>query len=146
MEYVKVIMKTVIYVLCGIVICSAIFISFLYPSAELDVFFLWQMIMIAVLCSLGDILYFSKTELSKKQMKIRKSIHYLYCNLVVLGGAILFGWINAKVILQVIFMIILIAVVYIGVSITMFQKAEKVAENMNRKLSKIHNEEDTEEL
>lgn len=141
MEYIKGIIKTFIYVLSGIVISAAVFISIVIPEAQLDVRILWQIIIMAAVCTLGSTIYYSKWEYSKRQMKIRIVIHYLYTNLVVLGGAILWDWIDAQVIAEVIFLMFLVAVVFIGVCLVMSRKEEKVAEILNQQLSKFHEEE-----
>lgn len=146
MEYIKGIIKTFIYVLGGIVISAATFITIVIPEAQLNVYLLWQIISMAAVCSLGSFIYYSKREYSKKQMKIRIAAHYLYINLVVLGGAILWGWMDTGVIMEIIFLMILIAVVYIAVCLVMFQKEEKIAENLNQRLRKFHAQDEKDEL
>jgi MFS-type transporter involved in bile tolerance (Atg22 family) len=71
-------------------------------------------------------------------MKIRMICHYLYINFIVLGGAILWGWMDPSFIKQFLLMLILIAAVYIGVMIVNFRKQKKTAEVLNKELKKLN--------
>jgi fatty acid desaturase len=141
MQELRILLKTFIYVLACSMISAAVFITIFNPKETFDIMLLWEVILMAVIASLGSVLFFSKKEISKEQMRIRKIIHYIYINIVVVGTAILCRWIHVSKLLQLMVMLILIALVYTIVCAVMFYKEEKTAEWMNEQLRKKYPEE-----
>ncbi len=141
-ELIKKSIVTFFLVIAGVTISAAVFVTIFFSEIELSILLLWQIILMAFVCTLGNFIYYSKYELSKRQMMIRIVIHYFYINLVVLGGAFLWEWITQGYIVQFVVMLLLIAVVYVGVTLVNFMKEEKTAEVLNKRLSKINTEED----
>lgn len=141
METLNKYLRTFFLVLSGCTISSTIFITIFVRDLEFNVVLLWEIIVMAAICTLGNLIYFSRSEISKKQMKVRMILHYFYINTVVLGCAFLFGWIAAGYFVQFLVILILIAAVYFGVMSVNFQKEEKAAENMNKVLRKLNLEE-----
>ncbi len=141
MSLIRSMIRTFIYVTAGDTIGAAIFISLFNRDYQFSYGFLWQLIAVAAVCSLGNIIYYSRKELSKRQMKIRHVLHYLYNNLTVVGGGLIFQWIGLDQIQFVIFLSVLFAVIYTCISAAMFRSDEKTAQDLNKKLRK-YNEED----
>ncbi len=141
----KLIFQTMIYVLGGSVISAAIFITVFYPGVQLTVALLWQLIFMSFISSIGTLAFVSKKEIGKKQMKLRQRVHFVYINFIVLLTAILCGWVDVSRILELVFMILLVILVYFVVTFIMFKKSEKEAESMNKRLRKIYPEEEKEE-
>ena len=142
MESIKKVIQTYFYVLSGSIISTAIYITIFLPNVYFNVEVIWQVIVVSAITSLGTLIYKAKREISKKQMRIRHIIHYTYINVVVLGFALMWRWINANRLIQVIAMMLLIACVYFGVSAAMDSNEKRIAENFNQRLRARYPEED----
>lgn len=115
-----------------------------FPDSESTILF-WQVIALSIISSLGNLIFCSRKELSRKQMLIRKIIHLLYVIIAVLGGACLCGWIDPGSVWQMVIMVIFILTVY-GVVMYVNMKMEiKTAEALNQKLHKLNQEEENRE-
>jgi len=143
-EMIKKTVLTFFLVIAGTTISSAVFILIFYPSAELSVLFLWQIVMMSFVTALGNFIFFSRREIGKRQMKYRMLCHYLFINAVVFATAILCGWMNIRAIGQAIAMFCLISVVYLAVLLVNIHKESETAEALNRRLSRLHKEEEDE--
>ena len=138
MAWLKNIFITFCYVLAGSTICATIFITQFWPDKTQMLTILRQLIMLAILGSVGNLIFYSKRELSKKKMKVRNIIHYIYIYSVVLGCAFFFGWIVPGSVKQTIVMIIMICCVTLCVSYALKKKEDKTAELINEKLSNMN--------
>lgn len=136
MDRLKSIVQTFVYIMAGITISTALFITLLIPEATLSVVLLWEIIAMSAVCSLGNFIYYYKAVLNKKQMKYRILCHYLYINVVVFVGAYCWNWISPGLLPEFIVMLILIAAVYAAVMKAIFRQDAKTAENLNRQLRK----------
>jgi len=136
MDKIKNIIKIFLYVVAGMTISTAIFISIFNSDLNMSVSILWQIIIISAVCSLGNFIYHNHSDLSKNEMKIRLICHFLYINVVVIGGGFLFGWLSLSDLPEVIVMFIMIAVVYTVIMVTDFHQDEKMAEMFNHQLRK----------
>ncbi len=145
MESVKKIIQTYFYVLSGSIISTAIFMTIFLPELYFNVKIIWQVIVVAAITSLGTLIYRSKREISKKQMKIRHIIHYTYINVVVLGCALMLQWVNIKQISQILTLVLLVAGVYFSVTTAMFSNEKRIAESINQRLRSRYPEEDKKE-
>jgi cytochrome bd-type quinol oxidase subunit 2 len=145
MESMKKIIQTFFYVLSGSIISTAIFITIFLRDLNFSVEVIWQVIIMAALTSLGPLIYRTKKEISKKQMRIRHIIHYTYINVTVLGCAIMWQWVNINRISQIITMVLLVAGVYFSVTTAMFSNEKRIAENINQRLRTRYPEEDRKE-
>ncbi|MGF7141602.1 fatty acid desaturase [Anaerotaenia torta] len=141
MKTLKSIIHTFFYVLSGSVLCTAVFMTIFLPKLYFTVEIIWQVIISSAIAASGGLIFYSRKELSKKQMKLRLIINYMYINAVVLGCAFLWEWVNYRRISQVITMILLIAGVYISITAATFNREKKVAEDMNQKLRRVYPEE-----
>jgi hypothetical protein len=147
MEILRRIVQTFAYVMAGITISAALFITIFIPEEVFQIELLWQIIILSAVCSLGNFIYYFKEVPSKKQMKLRIICHYSYINLVVLGGAFLWGWVTPGILLEFLAMLALIAVVYFVVMVAIFRQEVKTAENINRQLREQYpDEEEGEDL
>lgn len=142
MNIIKNIARTFIYILAGITICSALYITIFIPEAVLSVMLLWQIILMSAISSCGSLVYCSKKELSKQSMKVRIILHYLYTSMVVLGGAFLFGWIKSNVFPEIIVLFLLMTIQYSMIMIFMFRKEEKTADHLNKRLKEYYPEDE----
>jgi hypothetical protein len=69
MEILKKIIQTFAYIATGSLISAALFITIFIPKEKLEVTLLWEIIVIAAVCSLGNFIFYYKKMLTKKQMK-----------------------------------------------------------------------------
>ncbi len=142
MESVKKVIQTYFYVLSGSIISTAIYITIFLPDLYFNVEIIWQVIVVSAITSLGTLIYRSKREISKKQMRIRHIIHYTYINVVVLVAAVMWRWVNCNRISQIIAMVLLVAGVYFSVTAAMFSNEKRIAESINQRLRARYPEED----
>jgi predicted MFS family arabinose efflux permease len=127
-----------VLVTAGNTIGAAIFLTLLGREYTLNYLFLWQMIGIAAVCALGNMIFWSKRELSKRQIKLRYGIHYSYNNIVVVGSAFLFGWIEVEDPSDIIAMFVLVAIVYLTITTIIVKSDRQTADELNKKLRKYN--------
>ena len=146
MNIIKKLLSNYVMIFTGIAFSSALFIAIFSPEVNYMSILLLQMFIMAALSTLGNLIFFSMKEVSKKSMRIRTIINYFYVNLIVYTMAFVFNWINFNSILQLVLMFVLILLVYVVVYITNYIKGEMEAKAMNLQLSRFHEEEnETEE-
>lgn len=142
MSLIKSMLQVFIYVTAGNTIGATIFLTLFGRDYRLSYGFLWQIVVIAAACAFGNLIFWSNKELSKKQMKFRYVIHYLYNSLAVIGGAFIWGWIVPGQTGYIIFLFVLFTIVFLCIRTTMFNNDKKTAEDLNKKLKKYNVEEE----
>ncbi len=145
MESIKKIIQTFFYVLSGSIISTAIFMTIFLRDLYFNVEIIWQVIIMAAITSLGTLIHHSKREISKKSMRLRIIVHFTYINIVVLGCAVLWEWVNIHRISQIITMVLLVAGVYFSVTTAMFSNEKRIAESINQRLRSRYPEEEKKE-
>lgn len=138
----KEIARTYAYVVLGVEIAVAVFISIFTPEADLSVALLWQVLVCSFVCVFGNLLWWTAKQLSGSQIVIRIVLHYLYINVVVFGSALLFDWIDSDSPTMIISMFLMILVVFIVVFIAIRHRDKRVSELMNRRLMAYQGQED----
>lgn len=128
--------KTFSYVMTGTTISTAIFISIFNEDHSLTVNVLWQILIIAGVCALGNLFFLDHAELTKRQMNFRIMFHYLYINIVVIGGGFLCGWLNMSNLVEVIVMFIMVPIVYTIIMVVDIHYGIKTAQDLNHQLRK----------
>lgn len=141
MEVIKSMFRVFTYVTVGITISAAIFLTIFAPGSVVPYYLLWQILCMAAVSAIGNLIYLSKKELSKHQMIFRSICHYLYINLVVLGGASLWGWFRVQA-MQIIVMFSLLILVYAIITVITFRNEKCMAKNLNLRLSARDEEEE----
>lgn len=135
--------KTVLYTFAFVTTCvlfaTAFFTTIFYgKSGEVGTDTLWQILGVSGLCSAGSLIY-PEHEVSKRTLALLKALHYVYVNVVVLGCGIWFGWFQANSIPMVGAMVLMIAVIFLGVSAVMWKSAKNTATLMNERLAEYQN-------
>lgn len=133
-NWIKGTIKTCAYVVLGVEIAVAVFISVFYPGASLSVALLWQILACSIICALGNIMWWTDKQLSRMEILIRIFLHYLYINVVVFGSALVFDWINYDSIAMVISMFFMILVIFIVVFLESRYHDKKMSDLMNKRL------------
>ena len=116
-----------------VVFVTAVYITIFWPQVSLGVEILWQILGVSCLSSFGICLY-TETERSSKSILIRYILHYIYTNAVVLGCGIWFGWFYADNLAMVLAMVVVIALVFLLVSVIVWNRNKKMAALMNERL------------
>jgi len=138
LNIIKSMLQVFIYVTAGNTIGAAIYIGLFARDGQFSFSLLWQMIGIAAVCAFGNLIFLSREELSKNKIKIRYVIHYIYIDIVVIGGTVIFKWVNPRQTVNFVFMFLLVAVVYACIITLISSYDFKTAEDLNKKLSKYN--------
>ena len=131
---IKGVVQTCAYVVLGVEIAVAVFISVFYPGVSLSVALLWEILACSIVCALGNVIWWTGKELSRMETLIRIFLHYLYINVVVFGSAFLFDWIDYDSIVMVISMFFMILVIFLVVFLASWYHDKKISDLMNRGL------------
>lgn len=138
MGWFKNIIVTFCYVLAGSVFCALVFIINFWPENTDMIKILWQLIVLAVVGSVGNLIFYSRQELSKRKMKIRTIIHYIYIYVANISCSYLFGWIVPGNVKHVVVMSIMICCVTLTINYALKKRADRVAELINERLSNMN--------
>lgn len=131
---VREILLTFCMVTTGSVLVSAAYIKVFWPGdPQIKVSILWQIPVISFVCSLGNFLH-PYREVSRRRAMLQKISHYLYINVVVLGGGYYFAWIEKGNMLMAMTMAFGILVVFVVVSAVVWSWHKRETEHLNRKL------------
>lgn len=130
-------LKNLLFVFVCVTTCvvfmTAVYITIFWPQVFLGVEILWQILGVSFLSSFGIYLYTEK-EHSSKFILIRYILHYIYTNAVVLGCGVWFGWFYADNLAMVLGMVVVIALIFLLVSVVVWNKNKKMAALMNERL------------
>ncbi|MCM1143392.1 MAG: DUF3021 domain-containing protein [Blautia sp.] len=135
LEKIKEMMNTFAYVVTGVLFACALFITVFYRDDSLSIALLWQILGTAFICVWGNLLYPNR-KISKKQIILRRGLHYLYINVVVFGCAVLFDWFDVRNWKQSGFLFISIAVIFTAVSWAVWHRDKKISQVLNERLKR----------
>lgn len=120
-----------------VVFASAVYITIFWKDAMLGVEILWQLLSVSFICCLGSFIYPSE-ELPKNQFLVRIIIQYIYINLVVMGSGLFFEWFYLDQMGMVMGMFLMIAIIFIIMTLLLTVKDQKEATKLNKKLEEYH--------
>lgn len=112
---------------------SAAFISAFFKGDTLDWNILWQILFVSFLCSIW-VIFYPEREISRKKTLILNVLHYILVNVVVLGCGLMYGWFSWDNFPQVLGMVIMIALIFLLVTVISWRRSLKEAEVMNERL------------
>lgn len=127
-------LRTYAYIVLGVEIAVATFISIFYPDESLSVALLWQVLICCFVCVLGNLLWWTTKQLKRTETLTRIIMHYLYINVVVFGSAFLFDWIDSDSPTMLISMFLMILIIFILVFAAIRHRDKRVSELLNRRL------------
>lgn len=136
----KNILRIFVYVIAGNTVGAGIFITFVSKDKQIPAATLWQLIILAAVCSVGTLIFYSSKELSKPQIIVRHIVHYVYINISILGAVSIWDWLDFGFNFESIVLLVIIAFVYIGIISLTFIQDTKTAEDVNEKLKNISKE------
>lgn len=120
----------------AILICSSVYIfCFNGFDATLGVAYIWGVLGISLLLSVAYLPFLN--ELSKKAYIIWTIVYALFANIVVMGAALLLGWVSVKVPSSIIGMEIVFVVVYAVVWFFMWLSLKRSTQVLNEKLKEV---------
>lgn len=134
--------RTYAYIVLGVEIAVAAFISIFYPGISLTVALLWQVLASSFACVLGSLIWWTSKRLNKTEVAIRILLHYLYINVVVFGSAFLFDWIDFDSIIMVFSMFLMILTVFVVIFLATCCYSKRISEMMNRGLEAYQEKEE----
>ena len=141
LEKIRAIFQMYIQIVAFVILGSAIYITVFWGyHCELDGDILWEIIGVSALCSLCTPILMSKRELSKRAMLFREILHFVMINVIVLFSGFCFEWFYVEDWKRIVGMELTIVGVYIAVCTIYYVMNRKTAEEMNRKLKEIQEE------
>lgn len=130
-------LKELIFTFSCVVTCtliaSASYISIFWEDVILDVNILWQIIIVSLICCLGN-LFYPKEEKSRRQFYTILVIHYLYIVMVVMGCGFYFGWFHINDLAMVLGMLLQITFIFILIVFIFHVRSKKQADRMTKRL------------
>lgn len=131
-EFMRAIIKQYFVIYTGTMIATFCFCLVFYPEESLPVSYLAWMMLFALCGTLPSLIFYSKKELSKEQWGIRKGIHFVLLEGVLLtAGKVLGMYRGVK---QGFWFAIAVFVVYVFVCVFGYWSEKKTAEALNEKL------------
>jgi len=137
-EFVRNIIKDFLIIFASIIIIITFLRQIYYPNMAFDLKSIYIIMSFSLLSALTGFILYSPNDLSEKKMRIRIIIHFftLEILLIVLGSAI--NIVNDA--LDVIFLALQIAVIYIIVRLLSWQNDKKDVKKINEKLKLMKKE------
>ena len=108
--------------------------SLIFGERTLELHNITALLVMTILGSLALFIFFSKKELSKRQMLIRQCIHLLTITGIMLSAASFMEWISWNEPIQVIVFAVLVITVYIMVVAANEYQHKKLADRLTQKL------------
>ncbi len=133
-ELFKTMFRSFFMIVTGIVISMYIFCLIFYPDAGFTLRDIGGILLLAFISDLLYLIFYSRKELSKKQMYIRKSVHLPLLLAVVLYFAYLWDWISISSTKQVLVFLLLVLTVYVIVFAATVYYYNKLADKLNHRL------------
>ncbi len=113
-------------------VCTLVYCSIFAPDEKLSLGFLASMMIFAFIGDLPMLLFCSSKELTEKQWNIRKVIHFVFLECLLLGMAKYMDLYHT--LLQGVFFFILVMMVYVIVSIMLYCSDKRLADSLNEKI------------
>ncbi len=133
-EEIRQIMNQFFIITTGSIGGAILFTAFFYTDRDIPQGLLWQILVLSFLAACMNIIFHSAKELTKKQMMIRHSIHFIAIFLILMVGGLSFGWAEKEDIKQVMTFSLLIVTVYVFVCTIVYNNDKKTTDRLNEKL------------
>ena len=118
----------------GIVVSMYVFCLIINPNASFALDEIGKILLMAFVSDLPYVLFFSRKELSKKQMLIRQVLHLSALLAVLLYLAHLWNWVNLNSLKEVTIFLVLVLIVYTIIFVATAYRDKKLADKLNDKL------------
>ena len=118
----------------GVVFSMYIFCLILAPDVSFSLSDIGRILLMALASDLPYVLYYSRRELSRKQMLVRQGLHLVALIAVLLFFAHLWEWIDFHSIAEVAVFLALVLIIYVVVFAITVYRDNRLAERLNEKL------------
>lgn len=135
---IKEVLQTFPYVVTGVLFACALFITIFNEEAYIPAGLFWQILAVSFLCVLGD-LFFPQRDMTGRERRVRRLLHYLYINVVVFGSGWIFHWYDAGNLIMNAFMFLMIIVICYSVSFVIQRRNRRLSELLNERLEQYQN-------
>lgn len=139
---IQVIIKKIIsdfFIITTLILIGVIVYSMIYnPEATFDIQILQAIVFSGFITSLPTLIFYSKKELSKKQMLIRQLIHFMILEGMILWSAYANHSIQPGDVIQGIFTFGMVFVIYFSVRLKGWFFDKKEAEKLNKSLEEYN--------
>lgn len=117
-----------------VVIAVAVFTTMINPTERIEAVILWQIPGVSAVITFVSLIYPWDRPMGKLETVVRKMVHYVLVNLIVLASGALFDWYDPKNAGSVIAMVVTIAVIFVLVSGIAWSRSARDAKQMNERL------------
>ena len=121
-------------IVAGTVFCATVFCTIFFRDLHFGMSLLWELLAFSLFCTLPGLIFCSKKELAKKQMRIRKILHLCILISLLLFFGYYWGWLDTGSIIQPVILILLFALSYLMVWYFAYLREKKTAQMLNEGL------------
>ncbi len=132
MERLKLLFDVFTKVVTCVTVGAAVYCMVFFSQITFGVEMLWQILLVSFLTSVGTLLY--TDSISQKKMKVMCVLHYMIVNVIVVVCGLWFEWFHLDNLPQMIGILIVIALVFLVVSVVSWKQAMQMADLMNARL------------
>lgn len=132
--FTKKILLSFFMIATGSLVSATLFITCFVPDATFGVEILWQILAFPLLITPISFIFYSKKELSKKALFLRKLLHYIVINIVLIYCAYAFDWLEVGNLVHFMSFILLVLANYSFVCFICFANDQKEAVRLNKKI------------
>ncbi len=141
-EILKQMYRSYFMITAGVLLSVTVFCMIFMPVSSFSVTELGYILISGVLYDLPYLVFYAPRELDKRQWRIRKVLHFLLLEIVVIGsGHFLFQWLQDWDLIQHIVMVLMVLVVYLVVIFGSWERERMNAKAINQKLRELFQEE-----
>ncbi len=133
-ELLKVMLRSFCMIATGVVVSMYVFCLIFYPNVSFELDDIGRILLMAIAGDLPYLLFYSRKELSKKQMHLRQLVHLFVLLALLLYFARLWDWITLTSAKEVVVFLSLVLGVYAVVCLATAYRDKKLADKLNRSL------------
>ena len=121
-------------IVTGIVCSIYLFCLIFYPNAMFTLSDIGRILLMAAAGDLPFLIFLSGKELTKKQMLVRKAIHFVVLSTILLYLAARWDWVDMKDGREIAVFLLTILLVYAAVSFVVRYRDKKLTDRLNERL------------
>lgn len=116
----------------GSSVCAALFITvFIGPLTAVSIVVIWELMLVSLLSTLGNFFYLSKKEPSAANLIVRRVLHFLYVDAVVLLCGYFCHWLDFSEPWEAVFLEVGILVIFVVISLIEYFHGKSEADKLN---------------
>ncbi|GIP34233.1 DUF3021 family protein [Paenibacillus sp. J2TS4] len=134
-EFVKKTIQNFMVIFASIIIVLTILRQFFYPDMAFDLKSIYIIMAFSFISALVGFILNSSLNISEKNMRIRRAIHFMALETILISLGAIFGIVNSAS--SILILALEIAVIYAVVRFLSWQNDKKVAEQINEGLKSL---------